>query len=763
MLEKAITWTWRHYRPHEGWFPFFLLLGAVISLVMAVLQVDWVPEASVVALTAILGLLMGVLLAKRPTSGWIAWLLITIYSLLITTIHLAQLRPPLQTLLDGWEPTTQYWRQHGALFLDRIGSWFQAVTSGGRSHETIVFAFGLGFLAWMLAAYVGWSAYRQRRPLLGLTAMGMAVAVNGYYGEADIWWVAIFIAFTVLLAAVLNFANLEDAWSASHLDFSDQIRLDLIFYAGGTAIVLLMIALILPSFRISTFSRLLLSNPAVKQAEDNLERAFSGVRQPRRGLPGAGAQGLVAAGGGMPRAYLLGDPPELHEIQFMQATVTVTGEDGNETIPPAEILASAHWRGPSYDEYTGRGWALSSERQELAPAGEAIPLPPAAAKTTISQTVDLLLGQPIVRYTLGLPLRFDQDTLTHWRGSQDLSWVEGSALHYQATSQVSNATPGQLQRATLADVPDLILARYTALPASVPIRVHQLAQTIVGELTSPYDQAIALERFLRQYNYSLDVELPPAGVDPVDFFLFEQQAGYCDYYASAMTVMARALGLPARIGVGFLPQPPDENGTQTIYQINGHSWAEIYFAGYGWIEFEPTAAFPTPHAQSIDLLQLEGSEFGDISGQDFPEPPAIPQPAPQRPFPWRRLLTGAIVILALWIWLRRRSNSAQPDQILWAYGRMQQHAGRLGIPIPTSQTPQEFSDRFLARLHTFSSRPQLIELIDDMDPHIKQLTHQYILRQYSQTKQLGSAAALDSWRRLRRAFWFLRLIHKLRP
>ena len=102
------------------------------------------------------------------------------------------------------------------------------------------------------------------------------------------------------------------------------------------------------------------------------------------------------------------------------------------------------------------------------------------------------------------------------------------------------------------------MARYTTLPDSVPQRVRDLAQEIAGSQTNPYDQARAIEQFLRQYPYSLEVQTPPREVDPVDHFLFEQRAGYCDFYASAMVVLARAVGLPARLAVGYLAQPEDE-------------------------------------------------------------------------------------------------------------------------------------------------------------------------------------------------------------
>lgn len=790
MVERAIAWTWITYRPREGWLPFFLLLGAVASLVTAVLEADWVPESDVVIPSAISGLLLSTVLAKRPLRGRYAWPLILFYGVLITTLKLAALWPPLHILVKGWGAIAQYWRESGALFVDRMAGWFEAAFSGGRSQETLPFAFALGIVAWMLAAYVGWSTYRQRRPLLGLTAMGTALAFNGFYGEATIWWAAVFVGFTALLAAILHFTALEQGWQADNIDFSDQIRFDLISYAAGIAILLLIVAFLLPSFPVSSLSRALLNSEAVTQAEDSLERVFAGVRQPRPSRTGIGVSGV--GGSGMPRSYLLGGPPELYETVFMTATVSIEIPAGN-GLPESQaeavrqpLLGQTHWRGPSYDRYTGRGWALSAERQEVIPPGLPIPLPSeedaqAAAAlqpgyTTLSQTLTLLYGQPTVRYTLGMPTRFDQEVSVHWRGVADLSWVQGEGTRYQATSQVSNAAAAELRQTSLDEVPDLLLARYTDLPATVPIRVHDLAQEIAGDLANPYDQARALEQFLRQYPYSLNVALPPAGVDPVDFFLFEQQEGYCDYFASAMTVMARSLGMPARIGVGFLPQPPGENGVQTIYQINGHSWPEIYFPGYGWIEFEPTAAFPSPHEEPPEAADQDGIEFDQEAGLGLLELPEIPDAAPLRPFPWRRIGLIGLVALVLWLWQRRRSRRStllrSQDGVSWAYGHMSRQAGRLGYATHGGQTPAEFSTGLIDRLNDLAGRTKdgrspgkhsyTARVAAEMRPHIEQVTKLFILRQYSQQKRVGASAAVDSWHHLQRAFWKLRLINKIK-
>jgi transglutaminase-like putative cysteine protease len=158
--------------------------------------------------------------------------------------------------------------------------------------------------------------------------------------------------------------------------------------------------------------------------------------------------------------------------------------------------------------------------------------------------------------------------------------------------------------------------------------------------------------------------------------LFEQQTGYCDFYASAMVVMARAVGLPARIAIGYATQPVDDNSVQTIYQINSHSWAEVYFAGYGWVEFEPTATFTTSHtsrstAPAFDQFEEPIPDTADTT------PPPLPEVEPVRPFPWTQLFIFSLLGGVLW-WLWRRGQlPAGQDAVVWSYWR------RLILPLKT--------------------------------------------------------------------------------
>lgn len=769
MVYRAFGWTWQRLRPQEGWLTVVLLLLAASLIIAAVNEAGWVPEDTVAGWAAFLSLLLAMVLANRRWPGWAAWMLILLYGLVVTTIYLGQLWPPLTTIATGWDATSQYIRQNWAVMIDRIGGWLAAAVGGGRSEETLVFAFGLGWLVWLLVAYAAWTTLRQHRPLAGLTVMGVALAVNGYFSQTAAWPVALFVGLAVLLAAVVHFADLAERWDGQQVDYSTEIRLELLMVTAAVSLVLLSLAFVVPAINYRALSQLVFNRPVVNEAEETMSRIFAGVQQPQLDLTGEGPGG--GAGGSafdLPNAFLLGNAPELSEIVVMTATVQ------------GPLPQATHWRGRSYDIYTGRGWANSTERRETIPAGQPIPLPEVQDVASINQAVYGLPDTGSLRFTLGLPQLFDQPTELFWRGVDDLDQTRGaggggSDRRYQAASQVSIAPAEALRQARLTDIPAVILARYTDLPDGIPQRVIDLAQEVAGganSLATPYDQALALERFLRQYPYSLEVELPPPGEDPVDFFLFELQSGYCDYYASAMAVMARSLGLPARVASGFLAQPADDQGLQTIYQINAHSWAEIYFAGYGWIEFEPTAAFPGREGSQEFVAP---DEAGGVP-PDFPVPPPIPEkpPSPEVNL-WRWLwwLVLPLVVLGWWLWWRRVYRIGRIDRVVWIYSLLRRSGQRLGLVTPASQTPAEFSAAFQERLARLAGRSRLAaRLLGPAAPHrstvageISELTDLFAHQQYAPPagepaetgarEPVTAVSATAGWQRIRRRLWLL--------
>lgn len=148
-------------------------------------------------------------------------------------------------------------------------------------------------------------------------------------------------------------------------------------------------------------------------------------------------------------------------------------------------------------------------------------------------------------------------------------------------------------------------------PGPITERVRQFARQAIAGQTTDLGKAQAIQRAIeRQVRYNTRAVATPEGVDPVDHFLFVSREGYCDLFASAMTVMAREAGLPARLVTGFYPTNPTRNpdGTMVLLDSDYHAWSEIFFEGVGWVPFDPTGGAP----------QVEGGERGSAPGERSP-------------------------------------------------------------------------------------------------------------------------------------------------
>ena len=168
-----------------------------------------------------------------------------------------------------------------------------------------------------------------------------------------------------------------------------------------------------------------------------------------------------------------------------------------------------------------------------------------------------------------------------------------------------------------------VYARYTSLPSHLEETLYYDLQNIIASSATPYDQACAIQRHLqRYYRYSLSPEEPPENQDFVTYFLYVGKEGYCTYYASAMTVLCRMAGLPARYVEGFMAQPAGD-GIAYVTGLNAHAWTEVYFEGFGWVPFDPT-----PSLQEMDNQQQDESDEPDPTPTPTPTPEPTPSPTP---------------------------------------------------------------------------------------------------------------------------------------
>ncbi len=139
-----------------------------------------------------------------------------------------------------------------------------------------------------------------------------------------------------------------------------------------------------------------------------------------------------------------------------------------------------------------------------------------------------------------------------------------------------------LNRASLIDTP-----RYLDMPDGISDRVRQLAQRITQRFDTPFERARAIEVFLKtDYTYNLDFVPAPNGWEPNDWFLFESKEGICGNFSSAFVILARASGIPSRMGAGYYVRAGD--GEQLVYEDEAHAWAEVGFERLGWLVFDAT-------------------------------------------------------------------------------------------------------------------------------------------------------------------------------
>lgn len=263
------------------------------------------------------------------------------------------------------------------------------------------------------------------------------------------------------------------------------------------------------------------------------------------------------------------------------------------------------WRGIALTTFDGRRWTNTQQRLAVAAPGydgwikiAEIPDPVRQHSYSLKYTVmlepiasDAIFVAPNI---LGVRGRFSggsvagRNYLVQDQTSSIFNPTHNYALlRYEGLSLVPAIAPAELRGAS-TDYPEPIRSTYLQLPELDP-RVAALAREIAASARTPYDQAAAMESYLRtHYGYTLELSGDP-GADPLANFLFVRREGHCEYFASAMTVMLRAIGIPARYVNGFLPGAyNDLGGDYVVRASDAHSWVEVYFPGYGWLTFDPT-------------------------------------------------------------------------------------------------------------------------------------------------------------------------------
>ncbi|MFD3445801.1 transglutaminaseTgpA domain-containing protein [Microbacteriaceae bacterium 4G12] len=387
--------------------------------------------------------------------------------------------------------------------------------------------------------------------------------------------------------------------------------------------------------------------------------------------------------------------------------------------------------------FTGRTWAperiLADERNTI---NGIAPAPGLAEGTPITEVVvDVRVQASNTRW---LPVPYAPSEVSGLDG--DWYWeADGMTIatsnastrgqDYRVTSAVPQPTREQLAGVIAPADPSPYLQRNLELPEDLPGVIRSTAQEVTAEATSDYERALALQDYFRSAEFRYSEEAPVEegydgnGMDVIARFL-DEKIGYCVHYASAMSVMARALGIPARVAVGYLPG--DRRGTEdgrTRYQVGTqdlHTWPELYFEGAGWLKFEPTPgrgdlaeyASPAP----VDAPSVEPSTAPSAAAPVAPTTPpdqtrndagaASAATVDEGGVPAGAVVAGLLLLVlltpaALRALRRSRRRAAllrgrAPASLAWA--EVQDTARDLGLPVRSTDTPRAFAAELAERL-----------------------------------------------------------------
>jgi transglutaminase-like putative cysteine protease len=256
--------------------------------------------------------------------------------------------------------------------------------------------------------------------------------------------------------------------------------------------------------------------------------------------------------------------------------------------------AWSYWRGYAYDYYDGRTWSQSDDallnfqsgRQRRFVFDKDVP------EETFVQTFYIAQDMPNVLWAGGTPVEvfFPAEELAlDVTGGIKIGQPLNAGMIYSIVSTRQTSDSDKLRSASGAYI-DWIRSRYFQLPDSTTLRVRDLAQSITQNALTNYDKVIAIRDYLLS-NYPYDYFPPPQApdTDAVDQFLFVDRRGVCEHFVSAMVVMLRSIGIPARFVVGYGSGAYNSiTGYYEVHANDAHAWVEVFFPGYEWVAFDPT-------------------------------------------------------------------------------------------------------------------------------------------------------------------------------
>jgi transglutaminase-like putative cysteine protease len=691
-------------------------------------------------------------------------------------------------------------------FVTRINEWVVEVRAGNQAQDDLVFVLFLATLFWFLAHNTVWHVFRVDRVWRAIIPPGFVLLVNNfaYLDDEPLDAYLILYVFLALLLIVRSHVDAREyEWYRNRVRYPRFMRQYFLRVGAAMAILFVLIGWVLPSGddqeNLDRFDNLMASVSNLSETLDNL---FSSLE----------SEGVASDD------YFGGDELKLG------GAITL-GDDPVMLINAPPIPNRYYWRSTVYDTYFEGRWehnrtvrATKEDPGLQLNIGDSVP----GARQIVAQEFEMLLPTSWLVYAapqpveFRVPVRIELDCVgdpgaigcVNTLGQVDMSVSravnvlrEGDRYTVQSSVNIANAND---LRAAGIDYPQWVTNRYLQGTEQLTQRVRELTLQIISQegAVTPYDKAKAIERWLRlNIEYDETIPVPPADRDPIDWLLFDLRRGYCNYYATAMIMMLRSEGIPARMAAGF-SEGEFDGSRYLVRDRDAHTWVEVYFPGYGWVEFEPTADenpldregdnapdnpqptvtplptatfTPAPSTTPIPPSPEGGATFtptpfsNEVGQELSPTPTLTPSPTatptqiavaidqPDTPesqtsassiLKWVLLVIAAIflillvlaVVVVFIIWWVEHRGLRGLSMVEKAYARMAIYGRWLGIVLPPQQTPEE-------------RRRKLITDVPEGKEPINDITSMYVESHFAPPRKAESdEAAIQAWSSARMAF-----------
>ncbi len=787
-------------QPHVPWFlrwnlPVVLpsgLLAAIMiwSVTRSIAVSNWADGLAVLSSVALPALLVGILFAQLHwLPNWlahilsaalgIAWAVQRIGPLLVHEVS-RELGAPIGERLVTWG-------DRASEILIRTEIWGRVLAAGGRGEDIVLFVVALALLMWALGYATGWLLFRSGWAWWAVILSAFTILVNYTFASPkpnQLFFM--FLGSALLLIVHQNIVRHQRRWQSTSVEYPDFMPWRFLLAATLFCSLVVLVTSLLPgnvsNAQVARAWRTI-SLP-LTAAREGWEKAFSTINAPPGSGGGNFATGIIRAGG--PRS--LGDAEVLR------------------------IRSSKYdyWRAVAKDRYTGQGWddtVGERARSELGFSTEIQARSPVAANTNVPQAD--LAGRTLITQTIELVNQYNTDLLIFGGQFDSASipvLVQNGVLianngqpvpNFDETAAVFTETPlRQTETYTVAtyvstvdeqslrdagtNYPDWVKGHYLQLPDSVTDRTRQKAQEVIQQAgaTNPYDQAKAIQDYLRTLTYDETRPTPPFDRDWVDYFLFTAQRGYCDDFATAMITMLRSINVPARLAQGYAGGALDPKlNAYIVRESVGHSWPEVYFPGYGWQRFEPTPASYTsipvrpaqpgtenstdsgPAVPSLSQLEAEDRLRRLLEQEALDHGPGSTDLEALRRAQAERIqierlrqltIAGGIIaallagVAVFFRSLRREVQGLPPAAA--AYLRMGRLAAWAGLPQEQHITPHEYA-------------AELGRALPEQRPEVERLVGAYVAERYSPEQASAAGELEQDWRTLRKPLLSRMLSH----